>query len=140
MIDKLYFFYCALLTFSGFVFAFYGVLARNKIEMETKIGLKKGFDFDSDDGNEYFAKKFENWKAGSSFDSSKAILVGVLIIFSGAVLNIVINKLWTSILLLFTAYVFYLQFVKLLKWKIQLFSILTFILSLILIVFKLIKS
>lgn len=138
MIDKLYFFYCTLLTFSGFVFAFYGVLARNKIEMETKIGLKKGFDFDSDDGNKYFAKKFENWKAGSSFDSSKAILVGVLIIFSGTVLNNVINKLWTSILLLFTAYVFYLQFVKLLKWKIQLFSILTFILSLILIVFKLI--
>ena len=138
MIDKLYFFYCTLLSFSGYVFAFYGVMARHKIEMETKIGLEKGFDFDTDHGNEYFAEKFENWKTGSSFDSSKALLVGVLIILLGAGLNLVNNKWWTSILLLFIAYVFYLQIVKLLQWKIQFLSILTLLISIILITIKLI--
>lgn len=138
MIDKLYFFYCTLLSFSGYVFAFYGVMARHKIEMETKIGLQKGFDFDTDDGNEYFAEKFENWKAGSSFDSSKALFVGVLIILLGAGLNLVNNKWWTSILLLFIAYIIYLQIVKLLKWKIQFLSMLTFLISTILIITKLI--
>ena len=129
MIDKLYFFYCTLLSFSGYVFALYGVMARHKIKMETKIGLEKGFDFDKDDGNEYFAEKFENWKAGSSFESSKALLVGVLIILLGDGLNLVNNKWWTSILLFFIAYILYLQIVKLLKWKIQFLSMLTFLIS-----------
>jgi hypothetical protein len=138
MIDKLYFFYCTLLSFSGYVFALYGVMARHKIEMETKMGLEKGFDFDTEDGNEYFANKFKNWKAGTSFDSSNALLIGFVFVLLGGGLNLVNNKWWTSVLLLFLAYFFYLQIVKLLKWKIQFLSLLTFLISTILITIKLI--
>ena len=138
MIDKLYFIYCTLLSFSGFVFAFYGVFARNKIEIETKIGLEKGFDFDTDEGNQYFAQKFENWKAGSIFQSSNFIFTGVLVVLLGAGFNLANNKWWTSILILFIAYILYLQVVKLLKWKIQFISILIFLISTTLILIKLI--
>lgn len=138
MIDKFYFFYCTLLSFSGFVFALYGVMARHKIEMETKIGLKKGFDFETNEGNEYFSEKFENWRAGSSFVSSKALLVGVLVIILGIGLNLMKNEWWTSFSLLVIAYFLYLQIVKLLKWKIQLLSILTFLTSIALIITNLI--
>lgn len=138
MIDALYLIYCTILSFSGFVIAFYGIMARHKIEQETRIGMNRGFDFDTDEGNEYFAEKYENWRAGSYFDSQIAPLTGILIVLTGAGLNLINNSWWTSILLLFIAYIFYLQIVKLLKWKVQILSILTLLISVILIITRLI--
>ena len=138
MIDNLYFIYCTILSFSGFAIGFYGIMAKHKIEMETRIGMDKGFDFDTDKGNAYFAERYENWKAGSYFDSQFAPITGILIAFTGAGLNLINNNWWTSILLLFIAYIVYLQAVKLLKWKIQIVSMLTLLISIILIIIKLI--
>lgn len=137
MIDKLYFIYCSLLTFSGFVIAFYGIMARHQIELETRNGLNKGYDFDSEDGNAYFAKNFENWREGEYFNSKKAPLFGISIIIIGAGLNLICNTWWTSLLLLFLSYNFYLYSVKLVKWRIQIASILTLLISIILIILKL---
>jgi hypothetical protein len=134
MIDKLYFLYCILLTFSGFVIGFYGIMARHKIELETKNGLNKGFDFDSDEGTFYFAKKFENWNAGSYFDSQLAPFSGILIALVGAGVNLNYNSWWTSLLLLFIAYITYLLVVNLLKSRIQILSILTLLVSIVLII------
>ncbi|NLN33489.1 MAG: hypothetical protein GX159_07835 [Flavobacteriaceae bacterium] len=47
MIDNLFFIYCALLSFSGFIIAFYKVLSQEVIGLEVKIGMEKGFDFDT---------------------------------------------------------------------------------------------
>lgn len=137
MIDKLYFFYCFLLTFSGFVIAFYGIMARHQIELETRNGLNKGYDFESIDGNAYFAQKFKNWQAGEYFHSQMAPLIGISIIIIGVGLNLICNTWWTSILLLFLSYNFYLYSVKLVKWRIQTTSILTLLISIILIILKL---
>lgn len=59
MIDALYLIYCTILSFSGFVIAFYGIMARHKIEQETRIGMNRGFDFDTDEGNEYLRKNMK---------------------------------------------------------------------------------
>jgi hypothetical protein len=138
MIDNLYFIYCSILSFSGFAIGFYGIMAKHKIEMETRIGVDKGFEFDTDEGNSYFAERFENWKAGSSFDSQFAPIIGILIALTGAGLNLISNSWWSSILLLFVAYMIYLQVVKFAKWKIQIISMLTLLISAILIIIKLI--
>lgn len=138
MADKLYFFYCSLLSLSGFIIGFYGIMARHKIEMETRIGMDKGFDFDTDEDNAYFARKFENWTVGSYFDSQIAPLTGILIALIGAGLNLIYNSWWTSIMLLFIAYIVYLQSVKLIKSKVQILSMLTLLISIILIVIRLI--
>ena len=87
MIDNLYFIYCTIFSFSGFAIGFYGIMAKHKIEMETRIGMDKGFDFDTDKGNAYFAKRYENWKAGLYFDSKFAPIIGILTAFTGAGLN-----------------------------------------------------
>lgn len=137
MIDNLYFIYCLILSFSGFAIGFYGIMAKHRIEMETKIGMNKGYDFDTNEGNAYFARKYENWKAGSFFDSQFAPLSGIVIALIGAGLNIISNSWWSSILLLILAYIMYLIAIKIFKWKIQLVSILTLIISIILIVIKL---
>ena len=137
MIDNIYFIYCLILSFSGFAIGFYGIMAKHRIEMETKIGMTKGYDFDTDEGNAYFARKYENWKAGSYFDSQIAPLSGIVIALVGAGLNIISNSWWSSILLLILAYIMYLIAIKIFKWKIQFVSILTLIISIILIVIKL---
>lgn len=137
MTDNLYFIYCLILAFSGLVIGFYGIMAKHRIEMETKIGMNKGYDFDTDEGNAYFARKYDNWKAGSYFDSQIAPLSGIVIALIGAGLNIISNSWWSSILLLILAYIVYLIAIKILKWKIQLVSILTLVISVILIVIKL---
>lgn len=138
MIDTIYFIYCAILSYSGFAIGFYGIMAKHKIEMETRIGMDKGFDFDTDKGNAYFAERFENWKVGSYFDSQFAPISGILIALAGAGLNLISNSWWTSILLLIIAYIIYLQVVKLLKWKIQILSMLTLLISIILLITRVI--
>ena len=138
MIDVLFFIYCAILSFTGFVIGFYGIMAKHKIEMETKIGMNNGFDFDTDEGNAYFAQRFENWRAGSYFDSQFAPISGILIALCGAGLNLNINSWWTSIILLIVAFILYQIAVNILKWKIQIMSMLTGIVSVILIIVALI--
>lgn len=138
MIDSLYFIYCSTLSFSGCVIGFYGIMAKHKIEMETRIGMNRGFDFDSDEGNAYFARRYEQWKAGSYFDSQIAPLTGILIAMTGAGLNLIINAWWSSILLLIISYIIYQIAINVLKWKIQIFSILTLIVSIMMITITLI--
>lgn len=137
MIDLIYFVYCTILSFSGFAVGFYGIMAKHKIEMETRMGMDKGFDFDTDNGNAYFAERFENWKAGSYFNSQFAPISGILIALTGAGLNLISNSWWSSILLLFIAYIVYLQVVKLLKWRIQILSMLTLLISVALLITRL---
>ena len=136
MIDNLYFIYCSILSFSGFVIAFYGILAKHKIEKETEIGMDKGFNFDTDDGYAYFAERFENWTAGAYFESQFAPIIGIIIAFLGAGLNLIINSWWSSIMLMVVAYLVYLQVVKLVKSKIQIISLLALLISAILIFIK----
>lgn len=138
MFDKLYFIYCCVFSFSGFVVGFYGIMAKHKIEMERQIGINKGIDIYSSYGRTYFTKKFEKWKAGSIFDSQIAPLIGVIISFTGAGLNFIYNSWWSSILLILLSYIFYLQLVKFIKWKIQVVSILTLLISTVLIIIKLV--
>lgn len=138
MIDNLNFIYCSILSFSGFAIGFYGIMAKYKIEVETKIGINKGFDFETDEGNAYFSERFENWKAGSYFDSQIAPLIGIVVALTGAGINLISNTWWSSILLLFISYILYLLVVKLLKWKIQIISMLTLLISGILIIIKLV--
>ena len=138
MIDKIYFIYSAIFSFSGFAIGFYGTMAQYKIEKIITNAKNLGFDSDSDLWSELFAKKIEKWKAGEFFDSQLSTIVGLLIAFSGAGLNLVYNNWWTSILLLLISYIVYLQAVDLLKWKIQILSLLTLSISIILIIIKLI--
>ena len=137
MIDNLFFIYCALLSFSGFIIAFYKVLSQEVIGLEVKIGMEKGFDFDTDDGNEYFAERIDKWKVGTLFNSKFAVLIGLIIVLAGASLNLIKNSWWTSLLLLFISYFLYLYITKLLKYRAQLVSILILFTSIILIIFKL---
>lgn len=113
-------------------------MAKYKIEIETKIGINKGFEFDTDEGNTYFSERFENWKAGSYFDSEIAPIVGILIALSGAGINLIINSWWSSLILLFMSYIFYLQAIKLLKWRIQITSMLTLLISIISIIIRIV--
>ena len=52
MIENLYLVYCLILSLSGFNLGFDGIMAKHRIEMETKIGRNKGCDFDTDKANE----------------------------------------------------------------------------------------
>ncbi|MFT7628960.1 MAG: hypothetical protein ACI9AT_002497 [Ulvibacter sp.] len=52
MIDNLYLVYCLILSLSRFAIGFYGIMAKHRIEMETKIGMNKGYGFDTDKANE----------------------------------------------------------------------------------------
>jgi hypothetical protein len=137
MIDKIYFLYCSLIAFSGFTIGFYGIMARHKIELETKKGLKKGFDFDTDEGNTYFAEKFENWRSGSFFDSQIAPSIGVFVALSGFCINMIYNSFWNSLFLIIISYTAYLIIVNILKWYIQIVSILTLLVSIVFISLKL---
>jgi hypothetical protein len=138
MTDNLHFIYCAILSFSGFTIGFYGIMAKHRIELETKIGMNKGYNFDTDKGNAYFAERYENWKVGSYFDSQIAPLCGIVIALIGTGLNLINNSWWTSILLLIIAYLVYLVAIKIFNWKIQIVSILTLILSVIMIITNLV--
>jgi hypothetical protein len=135
MIEKVYFIYCAILSFSGFTF---GLMAQHNIDRETKGGIDNGYDMDSEEGIKYFARKFEQWKAGSRFVSKNASRNGIIIALIGAILNLYFNSWWSSILLMIIAYFTYLQVVKKIKYRIQIISILGFIISIILITIKLI--
>jgi len=134
MIDNFHFIYCTILSFSRFAIGFYGIMAKHRIELETKIGMNKGYNFNTDKGNAYFAERYENWKVGSYFDSQIAPLSGIVIALIGAGLNLINNSWWTSILLLIIAYVVYLVAIKIFNWKIQIVSVLTLILSVILVI------
>lgn len=137
MVDIQYFFYCLLLAFSGMSIGFYGLFAKNKIDKETGIGLKRGFDFDSDLGVEYFANRFQNWRTGEYFESPLAPMVGIIIALLGSVLSIVLNSWWTCLVVLLGAYILYLVMINIFKWTIQLISMLTLLVSVILILLRL---
>lgn len=138
MIDFYYFTYCTIMSFCGFSFGFYGLMAKHSIDLETKKGLENGYDMESEEGVKYFARKFEEWKAGSKFVSKNASRNGIIISLIGAILNLYFNSWWTSIMLMVVAYFAYLQIVKIFKYRIQIISILGFILSIILIATKII--
>jgi hypothetical protein len=137
MNDNLYLIYCTALSLSGFIMAFYGIMARHKIELETRIGLNKGFKFDTHEGNKYFSEKYHNWRCGAIFHSEIALLLGLLIALTGTGLNLINNSWWTSILILFIAYIFYLVIVEIFKWKAQFLSLFALVISVILIIIRL---
>jgi hypothetical protein len=130
--------YSSILSFSGFAIAFYGILAESKIEKITSIGINKRISFNTDKGAEFYAEKFEKWKAGSYFVSKSALPFGILVSLSAGILNILDNPLWTFIVVLISGYITYLIIAQIIGWYIQTISILTTIISSILIIINLI--
>ena len=126
--------YSIILSFSGFVIAFYGILSKTQIEKITAIGMKKGISFETDEGAEFYARKFDKWKAGSYFVSKSAVAYGVIISIIAGVLCILKNPWWTFILVIIGGYIIYLIIAKVIGWYIQLFSMLTLVVSIILII------
>lgn len=127
-----------ILSFSGFVIAFYGILAESQIEKITAIGMEKGISFETDEGAEFYARKFDKWKAGSYFVSKSAVTYGVIISIIAGIVCALNNPWWTFFVVIIGGYVAYLIIAKIIGWYIQLFSILTFIVSIILIITNLI--
>ncbi len=111
-----------ILTFSGFFIAFYGVLSQSMIDAETKIGMQKGIDSFSDEGAEYFARRYEKWRAGHFFLSNNALILGLLLVIIASVLNILKNPWWTSIVIIIVGYFLYLTLAKIIGWKLQIIS------------------
>ncbi len=125
---------CILLSFSGFVIAFYGVLANATIENIAVEGMDKGIDQETDDGAEYYANKFDKWKAGNFFVSKIAVVLGLLITIIAAIISLYDNPWWTFFIVLFVGYFAYLIIAKIIGWYIQIISILSFIISTILLI------
>ena len=130
--------YCIILSFSGFVIAFYGILAESQIEKITAIGINKGISFETDQGAEFYAQKFNKWKSGSYFVSKSAVTYGVIISIIAGIICVLNNPWWTFIVVLIGGYVAYLVIAKVIGWYIQLLSMLTLIVSIILIIINLI--
>lgn len=133
MIDTLFFIYCTILAFSGFVLAFYAILAQSRIDLEAENGLKKGISFDTQEGTAYFARRFDQWNVGSLFKSEVAPIVGIIIALIGSGINLIHNSWWTSILTLGGGYILYLVVSDILKSKVQIVSILSLLLSIFMI-------
>jgi hypothetical protein len=136
MNDTAIFVYSCLISFSGFIIAFYGSLAQKMIDKISYLEHKKGFDLDKD--AEHFAEKFENWNCGTWFISKNATIVGLLIALIGSALNFISNDWWLIFFSLFIGYTSYLALSYTLKSFIQIVSILTFFISSILIIVYLI--
>lgn len=51
--------YCIVLSFSGFVIAFYGILAESQIDKITDDGIKKGINLNTEEGAKFYARKYE---------------------------------------------------------------------------------
>lgn len=118
-----------ILAFSGYCIAFYGALSQAMIETETKIGMQKGFDEFTDDGAEYFARKYEKWKAGSFFITKGALILGLLTVIASIILNSLNNPWWSSIIVAIIGYFLYLFVSKMIGFRIQSISIIVMILS-----------
>ena len=121
-----------ILAFSGFCIALYGALSQAMIETETKIGMQKGSDQFNDDGAEYFAKKYEKWKAGSFFITKGALILGLLIVIASTILNSLDNPWWSSIIVAIIGYSLYLIISKMIGSRIHLISIILMIFSIFL--------
>lgn len=132
--DILLIFSCILLSFSGFVIAFYGVLANATIENIAVEGMDKGIDQETDEGAEYYAKRFDKWKAGTLFVSKGAVLIGLLISLIAAIISVFEHSWWTFLVVIIAGYVAYFILAKIIGWYIQILSIITFLVSVILIV------
>jgi len=118
-----------ILAFSGFCIAFYGALSQVMIETETKIGMQKGFDQFTDDGADYFARKYKKWKAGSFFMTKGALILGLLTVIASIILNSLNNSWWSSIIVAIIGYFLYLIISKIIGSRIQLISIIIMIFS-----------
>lgn len=119
-----------ILAFSGFFIAFYGVLSQTMIETETKVGMHKGIDSFSDEGAEYFARRYEKWRAGSFFLTNNALILGLILAIAAFVVNCLENPWWSSFIVLIVGYFLYLTLAKMIGWKLQLTSFILAIFSL----------
>ncbi len=120
-----------ILCFSGFVIAFYGILAESMMELEHKIGVKRGIDLMTSEGAEYYAKKYDKWKAGRLFASSKSLYLGISIVIVSLILNNFSNSFLSTLFILVVSYYLYVVIAKSIGWKIQSISIIIGILSLL---------
>ena len=118
------------LAFSGFFIAFYGVLSQSMIDTETKIGMQKGIDSFSDEGAEYFARRYEKWRAGSFFLTNNALILGLILAIIAVILNFLKNPWWSSLIVVIIGYFLYLTLAKIIGWKLQLVSFILAIISL----------
>ncbi len=125
---------CILLSFSGFAIAFYGILANATIENIAVEGMNKGIDQETDEGAEYYAKRFDKWKAGTLFVSQGAFIIGLLISIIAAIISVLEHSWWTFLVVIFAGYIAYFILAKIIGWYIQILSIITLLLSAILIV------
>ena len=120
----------SILAFSGFFIAFYGLLSQSLIEAETKLGMQKGFNSYSNEGAEYFAKRYNKWRVGSFFLTNDALILGLILVASAIILNFIENSWWSSLIVLFIGYFLYLILAKIFSWKLQLISFILAICSL----------
>ncbi len=120
--------YSTILSFSGFVLAFYGVLAQTKID---KITANNLIDYDNDQQMELLAIKYDKWKAGSYFVSNKAVSTGIIISLIACILNFIINPWWSSALVLIIGYFLYLILANILGSLVQFLAILTALIAII---------
>lgn len=124
------------LSFSGFVYAFYGRLSQAVSDEEVKLAVRKGYDVFSEEGVRYLGNRLERWKVGSFFLSTKSIVFGICIIISSVIVNYSVNTWWSSILLLIFGYILYLYISKYLAYRVQILSFIILLLSLIYIIYN----
>lgn len=129
--------YTCILSFSGFVFAFYGILAENKIEKIVEYGSKRGISLETNSGVEYFANKMKKWGAGSFFVSKQSFYFGITITFLSAIICFIYNPWWYLFIVLSISYFLYLFLANILGSFIQLLAMISLLLSIIMIVYSL---
>lgn len=129
--------YTCILSFSGFVFAFYGILAENKITKIVEYCSKRGISLESNSGVEYFANKMKKWGAGSFFVSKQSFYFGITITLLSAIICLIYNPWWYLFIVLSISYFLYLFLANILGSIIQLLAMISLLLSIIMIVYTL---
>ncbi len=120
-----------ILSVSGFVIAFYGILATSQIKKITALRANKGIRFF---GDEYSSHQYNKWKAGSYFTSKAAVPAGLLISLTAGIAAVLDNPWWTFIVVLLAGYGIYLVIAKIIGCYIQIVSMLTLTASTVLII------
>lgn len=131
MHDSLIFISTILFAFSGFTLALYGILAQERIDSETRLGMSKGYGFDTDEDNAYFASKYNQWRTGYLFTSRYSTILGFVIVICGSLINLIGNSWWTVPLTIVIGYIVYLNLAKLFKWLVQIISLISIAVGLI---------
>jgi hypothetical protein len=81
--------------------------------------MYSGISDETDEGVEFYAKRFDKWKAENYFISKNALPVGLLISIKSGILCVLDNPWWTFLVVLIAGYISYLIIAKVSGWHIQ---------------------